>query len=156
MAINPNTNFPASSVLTADQQNRFPRGVMAYNEITTPVTSITTEKLIITGSSFTAVANRYYKVTFYIPLGDGSDVTGYVGGRIRSTNVSGTLRQAAYLNPKYTGSTTNWFFVVQWVGTLSAGTQNFVGSLDSQSGTARIYADSTTKPFLLVEDIGPA
>ena len=156
MAIAPNTTFTSGQIFTAAQANAFPRGVMAYNEITSPVGSITTEKLIITGSSFTAVANRYYKVTFYIPLGDGSDVSGYVSGTIRSTNISGTVRQVSFLNPKYTGSSVNWFHAIQWVGTLSAGTQNFVGSYTSQFGTARVYADATTLPFLLVEDIGGA
>ncbi len=63
MAINPNTDFSAGAVLLASQQNRFPRGVMAFTKATASG-SINSEQVQITGSSFTAVANRYYKITF--------------------------------------------------------------------------------------------
>jgi len=61
MAINPNTNFSAGAVLTSAQQNRFPRGVMAFTKATASG-AINSEAVQITGSSFTAVANRYYKI----------------------------------------------------------------------------------------------
>ena len=141
-------------VETVSALTKAPRGVMAFNEITSPVTGITSETVVVTGSSFTAVANRYYKATFYVPTGDGSTVSGWVSGAIRSTNVSGTVRQRAYYDPKYTGSNVSYFYLVEWVGTLSAGSHNFVGTLQSQTGTTRAYADSAIRPFLLVEDIG--
>jgi len=50
MAINPNTDFSVSDVLTAAQQNRFPRGVVAYTTVTATDNNITTEETQITGS----------------------------------------------------------------------------------------------------------
>jgi len=67
MAINPNTNFTAGQILTADQQNRFPRGVMGYVSRTAGDVTLNTSTVAdITGmtTTFTAVANRAYKVTF--------------------------------------------------------------------------------------------
>ncbi len=51
MAINPNTNFSAGAVLTSAQQNRFPRGVMAFTKATASG-AINSEAVQITGSSF--------------------------------------------------------------------------------------------------------
>jgi len=67
MAINPNTYCTAGQILTADQQNRFPRGVMGYVSRTAGDVTLNTSTVAdITGmtTTFTAVANRAYKVTF--------------------------------------------------------------------------------------------
>ena len=90
MAINPNTDFSSGAVLTAAQQNRFPRGVMAYNTATATDSSVTAEEVQITGSSFTAVANRYYRITYYEPNLISTASTGF-GLRIRQTNLAGTV-----------------------------------------------------------------
>jgi len=42
MAINPNTDFTSGAVLTAAQQNRFPRGVMALATSSTSYVLTTT------------------------------------------------------------------------------------------------------------------
>ena len=154
MAINPNTNFSTGAVLTADQQNRFPRGVMAYTESTTNVTGISTEVVSITGASFTAVANRYYKVTYFEPDPNSVTSTGYLGMSIRLTNISGAQKMIAYSN--FPAAGTNLMANVVWVGTLSAGTTNFVGTMLTNLGTMRLDRNSVGPAFLLVEDIGPA
>ena len=66
MAVNPNTDFSSGAVLTAAQQNRFPRGVMGYQNYTGGSFTANTVAAAITGISitFTAVANRLYKATF--------------------------------------------------------------------------------------------
>jgi hypothetical protein len=151
MAINPNTDFTTGAVLTAAQQNRFPRGIMAYNEVTVNDTSITAEEVRITGSSFTAVANRYYKVTYFEPNPSGG--TGYFTFRIRSTNLAGTQRQSSYHTAGFGIERTG---LAVWVGTLSAGATNFVGTVQMSAGTGIVAAGATFPAFLMVEDIGPA
>ena len=154
MAINPNTDFSTGAVLTAAQQNRFPRGVMAYTESTTNVTGISTEVVTITGASFTAVANRYYKVTYFEPDPNSVTSTGYWGLSIRLTNISGAQKMIGYSN--YVAAGTNLLGTIMWVGTLSAGTTNFVGTALTNNGTMRLDRYSGAPAFLLVEDIGPA
>lgn len=151
MAINPNTDFTTGAVLTAAQQNRFPRGIMAYNAVTTSDTTITSEEVQITGSSFTAVANRYYKITYFEPGLGASTLSG--SARIRLTNISGTVYQ---LQSVAVASTGGGFVHMSAVTTLSAGTTNFVATLSADSGTIQATRSSTRYAFLLVEDIGPA
>jgi tripartite-type tricarboxylate transporter receptor subunit TctC len=151
MAINPNTDFAAGAVLTNAQQNRFPRGVMAFNTATATDSTITSEEVQITGSSFTAVANRYYKITYYEPgLGAGGSTDG--NARIRLTNLAGAVQQLQSFPVLSTGG---GFVHMTAITTLSAGTTNFVATL---SATANVTAtrSATRYAFLLVEDIGPA
>lgn len=151
MAINPNTDFTAGAVLTAAQQNRFPRGVMAFTAVTTSDTTITTEEVQVTGSSFTAVANRYYKVTYYEPGISATNTSG--NARIRLTNIAGTVYQLqGFAVPSAGGG----FVHMSAVTTLTAGATNFVATLSSDSGTIQATRSSTRYAFLLVEDIGPA
>lgn len=128
-----------------------PWGKMAYNQVTTNDLSITSEEVQITGSSFTAVVGRQYKVSYFEPQLYGS--TTYMVSRIRLTNISGTQIQVSY---PYIGGAINVPNVLPWVGTLSAGTTNFVATLSSNSGTGQAYRASNEIAFLLVEDIGPA
>lgn len=66
MAINPNTLFSSGAVYTADQANRFPRGLMGYQLYAGGSFTATTTPAAITGISitFTGEANRLYKATF--------------------------------------------------------------------------------------------
>jgi hypothetical protein len=151
MAINPNTDFSSGAVLTAAQQNRFPRGVMAFNSATTTDASITAEEVQITGSSFTAVANRYYKVTYFEPNPTGG--TGYFAFRIRQTSGVGTVLNTAYHTA---GAGIERQSHMIWVGTFSAGTVNVVATAQQSAGTGSLVRSSTVVAYLLVEDIGPA
>ena len=140
----------------ASMLTKAPRGIMAFTESTSSDATITSEEVQITGASFTAVANRYYKVTYFEPdVYSVSGATTYVGAKIRLTNISGTVKQASYTQIPTSG-VTNAIMNIVWVGTLSAGTTNFVGSLFSNAGTAGADRNSTTRAFLLVEDIGAA
>lgn len=151
MAINPNSDFSVSGVLTAAQQNRFPRGVMAFNSTTTTDSTITAEEVQITGSSFTAVASRYYRITYFEPnLYNGN---GNATGRIRLTNLAGTQLQQSLM---LLGATVDRFMIVVWVGTLTAGTTNVVATQQCASGTGYASRASTYPAYIVVEDIGPA
>jgi hypothetical protein len=151
MAINPNTDFSAGAVLTSAQQNRFPRGVMAFTTATSSDTTITSEEVQL-GLSFTAVANRYYKITYFEPaIYNASTAT--ATARIRlGTTIAGTLQQSSL---SFAFSTWEDMTCVA-ITTLTAGTTNFVATLQSSSGTSQASRTSTQYAFLLVEDIGPA
>ena len=151
MAINPNTDFTTGAVLTSAQQNRFPRGIMALTQNTTTDSSVTAEEVQITGAAFTAVANRYYKITYFEPnIVSG---TGYFTFQIRLSNISGTVIQQFY---EQSASGTDRFAHGIWVGTLTAGSQNYVATASMSSGTGTLSRGSNRVAYLLVEDIGPA
>jgi len=148
---NPNTTFSSGAVYTADQANRFPRGVMAYNPSTTSDTSITGEEVQIIGSSFTAVANRLYKITYFEPNMFGG--TGYYTFNIREDDISGAIVQQFY---EQNGSGQDRFAHGIWIGTLTAGSQNFVATAQMSAGTGGLSRGTNRVAYLLVEDIGPS
>ena len=150
MAINPNTDFSSGAVLTAAQQNRFPRGIMNLASATTG-SNVTTEAVQLTGSSFTAVANRYYKITYFEP--NPVNGTGYWAFRIRQTNLAGTTLNTSY---NVTGTGIDRQMTMIWVGTFSAGTVNVVATAQQTVGTGLLNRGPTVVAYLLVEDIGPA
>jgi hypothetical protein len=151
MAISPNTTFGTGAVLTSDQANRFPRGVMAFTTATASDTTITSEEVQL-GLSFTAVANRYYKITYFEPaLFHSSQAT--ATARIRlGTTIAGTLQQSSLSFAYSTSEETTCVAIT----TLTAGATNFVATLQSSSGTIQATRSATLYAFLLVEDIGPA
>ena len=155
MAINPNTDFSSGAVLTAAQQNRFPRGVMAYVEATGLETYGTTEAVKLTAPAFTAVANRYYKMTYFEPtiqLASGTSQTSEM--RIRQTNASGTVFAFSQLQSQ-SATQTSQFGITQTFVTLSAGSITVVATMKSSTGTPALFR-SGNRAFLLVEDLGPA
>lgn len=130
-------------------------GVRAYNSVTTPDTSITSEEVQITGSSFTAVTGRLYKVTYFEPDVFPNPGSGYLRARIRLTNISGTVLGECYEQLETSG-TTNRFVNLVWFGTISAGTTNVVATLFISGATGYASRDASAKAHLVVEDIGPA
>jgi len=156
MAINPNTDFSTGAVLTAAQQNRFPRGIMAYAQNTSNATVTTTETVLLTATTFTAVANRYYKITYHesaatTPAG----ATNYLLSGIRITNATGTKLMGAQLQNSGASQVANTLDTV-WVGTLSAGSTVIVATGAVNSGSVTWYRGAEFPAFIVVEDIGPA
>jgi hypothetical protein len=96
---------------------------MALTQNTTTDSSITAEEVQIS-TSFTGVANRYYKITYFEPNIVGG--TGYFAFRIRQgTTTAGTLLNISY-NTAGTGIDRQATMI--WVGTFSAGTVNVVAT----------------------------
>ena len=126
-------------------------GMQTYATATTNDLTITSEELQITGSSFTAVTGRLYKVTYYEPELYGS--TSYMQVNVRYTNISGTILQLHYMQ---INGNNNLPSLLMWIGTLTAGTTNFVATLSSYSGTGAAYRAANQVAYLAVEDIGPA
>jgi hypothetical protein len=132
-----------------------PWGVVSFTESATPPANFTSEAVMITGASFTAFANRYYKVTYFEPDPASVSATSWLACRIRVTNLAGTLKQQGYVQLPTAGVSNSMMSVI-WVGTLSSGTTNFVGTLQSASGTGGVDRSSIMKAFIIVEDLGPA
>jgi hypothetical protein len=154
MAISPNTNFTSGQILTAAQQNQFPRGIVAFNESTSTVGVGTSTTLTITASTFTAVANRYYKITYIEPdMGPGG-----IGNRmdvsIRLNNAAGAQIQLMYTTNQQTANA-DLGFICQWVGTLTAGSTVIVGC-GKATTACNWFANTNEKRQIIVEDIGPA
>jgi hypothetical protein len=153
MAISPNVNFVSGAILTATQQNQFPRGIVAFAESIISDTTITAEEIQLTASTFTAVANRYYRITYYEPqvaLNNNETAT----SRIRLTNLAGTQYQLGKL--RGSGSPLSDFMTTVWVGTLTAGSTVIVATLQSSSGTATATRSATQPAQITIEDLGPA
>lgn len=155
MAINPNTDFTAGAILTAAQQNRFPRGILSFVEKTTNTASVTAETVLLTLPAFTAVANRYYRVTGYIGIVYTSPAaTGTLSINIRKgTTTAGTALQSA--DTSHTSTVNGDIMEIVWVGTLSAGSQQMV--LTASATASASFFSSATRPLqFFIEDIGPA
>jgi len=156
MAITPNTDFSAGAVLTASQQNRFPRGIMAQNTTTTGVALNTTETAQITTGSFTAVANRWYKITYFEPNVQYAGGAGnYIEMRIRLTNATGTAYSYSQWQSPGATQTAN-FMITSVITTLSAGSTTFCGTLKLNTGAGNAFRGAGSGAYILVEDMGGA
>jgi hypothetical protein len=156
MAINPNTDFTAGAVLTADQMNRLPRGVMSFAERTTNVSPVTAEQVIITLPSFVAVANRYYRVMGFLPYNESTTGASFsYGAKIRKGTTTGGAQLAESVGFGTATTNDDNFIYVQWTGTLTAGAQQMVLTFYASSN-ALVLATATTPAQFVIEDIGPA
>lgn len=124
-------------------------GVIVNNSTTTSDTTITAEEVQITGTSFTAVANRRYRISYYEP--NPNSGSGYWTFRIRQTSISGTV-----LNEGFHNAGIDLSKIVVWIGTFSAGSTNVVATAQISSGTGRLDRGASRVAYLTVEDIGPA
>lgn len=148
MAISPNVDFVAGAILTATQQNQFPRGVMSFTKNTTAGT-VTTEATQITGTAFTAVANRNYRVTYYEP-----NIYGAVSSYIAKIKNGATILNEGNAYGETLGYQTGVSCV--YVGTFTAGSVTLTATLQATAGTGTLSRSATVFAFLLVEDIGTA
>jgi hypothetical protein len=156
MAITPNTDFSSGAILTAQQQNNFPRGVMSFAQATANVGPFFAETVMVTLPSFTAVANRYYRVVGFLPFQEttGAGNQGNFQARIRKgTTTAGTELQRAYDNTF--GNSDDFSMTVIWVGTLTAGAQQMVLTFQSSANTI-VYGSATNPMQFFIEDIGTA
>ena len=151
MAVNPNTDFSSGAVLTAAQQNRFPRGIMAYNANTVTDAAITVEEIEITAPAFTAVANRLYRIIYYEP-GFGSSIPAAMIMRVRLTNLAGGIQQEAII--ENTGAQqTNGILIGYSV--FAPGSTVLVATLQTNAGTGSANRSGVKFAILSVEDVGP-
>jgi hypothetical protein len=157
MAISPNTNFTSGQILTATAANQWPRGVMARAVSTTNFT-LTTGPIQATGMTvtFTAEANRYYKITYYEPQGQTPDVAGNTQSRLFITNTAGTeIGNSVLLT---SGFKFQQAMTITKTRTFTAGSVTIIGTGEttSTSGSPVFVRDASREALLLIEDIGPA
>jgi hypothetical protein len=133
------------------------RGLMAYVTSTTSVAaSASSETVALTTPSFTAVAGRLYKITYFepqLPLTQNSNPT---NTRIRLTNASGTL----YATGVGSNASATAGFVenscLTTLTTLTAGSTVIVGTVFF-TGLGQTATRGGGQPaILVVEDIGLA
>lgn len=129
-----------------------PRGIVAYVSSTTSDTTITTTSEIqLTCPSFTAVAGRYYRITYYEPLliiPVGAHIQGSISGFEQPI-----IETALIQNPRTSGDHYQ-FMNLSLVTTLPAGTFTMRGILSTNSGTGQATRTSEKPAWLCVEDIG--
>ena len=145
---NPNVDFVAGAVLTAAQQNRLPRGVMSIIQKTTS-TTITSNTLVITAPTFTAVANRYYKVTWFEPVLY-NNASGYTVMNLFS---NGVQIKESFMDNRVANQP--YAFTTSWTGTFSAGNVVITARATSTSVSFTNNSSATSGAYLLVEDLGP-
>jgi hypothetical protein len=154
MAISPNTDFTSGQILTAAQQNQFPRGIMQRVASTSSTTGTVTEAVTLTLPAFTAVANRYYRITYFEPYMETLAASVEINAQIRMTNLAGAvIARAVTFVTTINGEA---FIRAEFVGTLSAGSTVVVATLRTVGGSTNVYGATDYNRLLWVEDIGPA
>ena len=157
MAISPNDNFTAGQVLTATECNQFPRGVMQFASSSTNYT-LTTSDAVATGmtATWSAVANRYYKITYYEPLvNTPSAISGYTNLSIKdgaTTLQYGTVRTSS-ATP--VASNSSVILIATW-STSATRTLTGQASVNVTTGAPTLQRAATYPAFILVEDLGPS
>ena len=156
MAIAPNTTFVAGNIYTAAQANAYGFGIVALASLNTATTVTTTEAVQLTSTTFTAIANRYYKITYIEnTLSFTGTLPGFVTQRIRITGLAGTIYQSAYIEPLAINSD-GQNATISVVTTLPAGSTVIVGTSQASTNTFVLYGATGFTRQILVEDIGPA
>jgi hypothetical protein len=155
MAISPNNTFTSGQILTASECNSFPFGVVGYTQSTTLLQAGVTTEVDLTGMSvtFTAIANRYYKISAYmyaIPT---------VTNAVVAVNIKqgATTLQQIFTNAGIAaaGATVTGYVVKTF--TAGSTTLKLSGALAAGStGTMTFNAGATLPVSILVEDMGPA
>lgn len=149
MPVNPNTAFTAGAVLTAAQQNRFPRGVMGEASRTTIMT-LTGSYQTVLSFSFAASAGRLYKLTF-LCMNAMSAATGN-RAQIKFVDDTAVEHGKAYHASVPTGTVLTFVNLA----TFTAGTRTLTLQAYRDNGASGdLYADSASPMRIWCEDIGP-
>lgn len=128
-----------------------PWGVISAQTLTTTDSSITpTSKAIFTTPSFTAVANRNYRLTYLDP--QISNNMGYnTYAALRLSSASGTILYQNIVTLVINAAS------ISYVTTLTAGATVLVAALNCDNGSTSTATRQATWPAqFIVEDIGPA
>ena len=151
-----NTNFTAGQIYTATAANNFPRGLVSATSNTTPSGTVAVETVAVTSPAFTAVANRYYRISYYEPvLQYVSGTVNQVALRLRLTSISGAVQQLTelrLLNTVTGGNNTGFSTIVK---TLTAGSTVLVATFaPNGGGSVNCYRAADAVAQLVIEDLG--
>ena len=156
MAFNPNITFTAGAILTAAQQNRFPRGVMGAVYRTAGNVAVTTTQADITGMTvtFTAEASRTYKASWLV-AGVKDTNNGFLGAFL--TNGANTVLGSVYNTGLIVlGTAYANLSGVAFLTTLTAGSQTLKLRTIAENNAGTILASGTNPCVLIIEDCGPS
>jgi hypothetical protein len=149
MAIAPNTTFVSGAVLTAAQMNALPFGIVGLATVSSTYapTSVASDFASVT---FTAIANRYYKYSLFVPGADSDASRLLTINLVNSSNVavnsgSQTIRGPGLLD----------IIAFTTVRTETAGSLTRKIRMSTSAGNASMCS-ATSIGYFLVEDIGPA
>ena len=109
----------------------------------------TTETTILTATAFTAVASRYYRITFFEP----SLANTAIGTTTLKIKQGATILQQGIV--ANVAATTGYAGTISVVETFTAGSVTITATAQS-SATGSAQASATYPGYLLIEDIGPA
>jgi hypothetical protein len=124
-----------------------PRGIVAFGQNTTNI-GFGGETTIVTASAFTAVASRYYKITFFQPSMSNT-AAGVALMKIKNgATVLNTCRAS-----QFDADTGGYEGSCIAVATFTAGSVTLTGTIQS-SNLGSTNCSSTQYGFILVEDIG--
>lgn len=130
-----------------------PRGIVAFTKRITPDTTIQASEIQV-ACSFTAVAERYYRITYFEPLIVTSTVSQSFVQGIIAINEGVQLESSTLQNPRTDGNFINGSINVTIVTTLPAGAITINGILFSNFATAQANRYSVQPAYICVEDIG--
>ena len=153
MAIAPNTPpFVAGSILTATQMTALPMGIVALSTTNLVANVTATETVAMQTPSFTAYANRYYRITFNFAGTLVATTGNALAAKIRLTNAAGTVY--AHTGVGYNAALNFTGMTLVGITTLAAGATVICGTVVSSAGSGAVIAGV---PYsLIVEDVGPA
>lgn len=156
MAITPNTTFTSGQILTAQQQNNFPRGVMASITSNASATVLTTGALQNIGSmslTFTAVAGRTYKFCVQASTLKNTTaswtlltVTNSAGVQTSGSGVYCSALAGEYANLSFSNYVTG----------IAAGSQTFKLMGTTGAATSTIVSAGNDYISFWIEDVGTA
>ena len=160
MAISPNTDFTAGAILTAAQQNRFPRGILNYSNavtanFTTSGTHTTFQDVTNLTASVTYAANRVIRVTLEV----GPYVPGGANGvEYKAIRGSTDLKIWTIPSEALSGSVDHdMSLTVTFAGPGTGATETFKVQMRGVSNTqVGNQAGATSPSRLIIEDLGPS
>lgn len=152
MAVTPNTTFTIGDVLTASQQNRFGRGIMATPATsTTSDSTITTTEEVMLSYTFNAVNGRMYLLTYVEPALNGT-TAGTLIARFREDSISGnTINQMRLPISTTLQGNINMNFVFTAAAT---GSKTIVATLVAGANTVTAQRSAQAIAALWAIDIG--
>lgn len=147
--------YSAGNILTAGDMNLLPGGLEGTNTSVATKTGDQTGISTITDVTsltvtFTAVANRYYKITLVGMVGNNS-ATAQMNWYIR--NGGGTTLATGSHSPYTTGVIHS--FTLVCLNAPGAGSVTYKASAAVASGTFTFYGSATAPALIMVEDAGP-
>jgi hypothetical protein len=149
MAIAPNTTFVSGAILTAAQMNALPFGVVSLATVSSSYAPTSTAS-DFASVTFTAIANRYYKYSLFVPGADSDASRTLTILLVNSSNVSVNAASQTLRGP---GLLDVISFTTVRTETAVSLTRKI--RMSTSAGNASMCS-ATSIGYFLVEDIGPA